>query len=87
MLNLRHSEYSIYLRKLFNYSMYLQLNEYRASKEEDSSLAKAQNGVDSMVHIVSWIDCVDLRLLAVLANSTLSSSRLVDIFIITDVFS
>ncbi|KAM7524661.1 hypothetical protein LguiA_014563 [Lonicera macranthoides] len=47
----------------------------RASKEEDSSLAKAQNGVDSMVHIVSWIDCVDLRLLAVLANSTLSSSR------------
>lgn len=28
-----------------------------------------------MVHIVSWMDCLDLRLLAVLANSTLSSSR------------
>lgn len=28
-----------------------------------------------MLNIVSWMDCLDLRLLAVLANSTLSSSR------------
>jgi hypothetical protein len=30
-----------------------------------------------MVHVVSWMDCLDLRVLAVLANSTLSSSRFV----------
>ncbi|KAJ6945829.1 hypothetical protein NC651_000791 [Populus alba x Populus x berolinensis] len=31
-------------------------------------------GDDGMVHVVSWMDCLDLRVLAVLANSTLSSS-------------
>jgi hypothetical protein len=30
-----------------------------------------------MVHVVSWMDCLDLRVLAVLANSTLTSSRFV----------
>lgn len=28
-----------------------------------------------MVHVVSWMECLDLKVLAVLANSTLSSSR------------
>ncbi|XP_031267363.1 uncharacterized protein LOC116125787 [Pistacia vera] len=30
---------------------------------------------DGIVHIVSWMECLDLRMLAVLANSTLSGSR------------
>ncbi|XP_028548107.1 uncharacterized protein LOC114578788 [Dendrobium catenatum] len=28
------------------------------------------------INVVTWMDCLDLRMLAVLANSTLSSSRL-----------
>ncbi|XP_011026983.1 PREDICTED: uncharacterized protein LOC105127407 [Populus euphratica] len=31
-------------------------------------------GDDGMLHVVSWMDCLDLGVLAVLANSTLSSS-------------
>ncbi|XP_062096760.1 uncharacterized protein LOC133802463 [Humulus lupulus] len=47
----------------------------RAFVEGSSSLKTEKDGNDGMVHIVSWMDCLDLRLLAVLANSTLSSSR------------
>ncbi|KAI4303900.1 hypothetical protein MLD38_039481 [Melastoma candidum] len=36
-------------------------------------------GEDGFLHIVSWMDCLDLRLLAVLANSTLMSSRYPDL--------
>lgn len=47
----------------------------KASKDIDPGLASAHGEEDKMVHIVSWMDCLDLRLLAILANSTLSSSR------------
>lgn len=33
-----------------------------------------------IVHIVSWMECLDLRVLAVLANSTLSGSRFDQIY-------
>nr|KJB69944.1 hypothetical protein B456_011G050900 [Gossypium raimondii] len=33
---------------------------------------------DGLIHIVSWMQCLDLKVLAVLANSTLSSSRYPD---------
>ncbi|KAJ4976807.1 hypothetical protein NE237_001913 [Protea cynaroides] len=33
---------------------------------------------DDIIHIVSWMDCLDLQVLAVLANSTLSNSRYPD---------
>ncbi|KAL5577897.1 hypothetical protein UlMin_019596, partial [Ulmus minor] len=45
------------------------------STDGNSSFLTASDGDDGMVHIVSWMDCRDLQLLAVLANSTLSSSR------------
>lgn len=37
------------------------------------------DGEDGFVHVVSWIDCLDLRMLAVLANSTLSNSKYPDL--------
>lgn len=37
------------------------------------------DGEDGFLHVVSWMDCLDLRLLAVLANSTLASSRFVGV--------
>ncbi|KAK3188855.1 hypothetical protein Dsin_028416 [Dipteronia sinensis] len=43
-----------------------------ASSNGNSSGREDENGI---LHIVSWMDCLDLRLLAVLANSTLSASR------------
>ncbi|XP_059439735.1 uncharacterized protein LOC132172280 [Corylus avellana] len=46
-----------------------------ASSDGNSSFFTNNDGDDRMVHLVSWMDCLDLRLLAVLANSTLSSSR------------
>ncbi|KAJ6796872.1 Uncharacterized protein M6B38_220685 [Iris pallida] len=33
---------------------------------------------DGRIHVVSWTDCLDLRALAVLANSTISNSRLAE---------
>lgn len=33
---------------------------------------------DGRIHVVSWMDCLDLRALAVLANSTISNSRLAE---------
>ncbi|CAK7335868.1 unnamed protein product [Dovyalis caffra] len=44
------------------------LNEFGDARNRDGG------GDDGMVHVVSWMDCLDLRILAVLANSTLSSS-------------
>ncbi|KAG8635676.1 hypothetical protein MANES_16G054300v8 [Manihot esculenta] len=49
------------------------LTKIEASRNGDSG------GDNGMVHVVSWMDCLDLRLLAVLANSTLSSSRYPDL--------
>ncbi|KAK1555903.1 hypothetical protein Q3G72_033147 [Acer saccharum] len=46
-------------------------SKLRASSNGNSSGREDENG---MLHIVSWMDCLDLRLLAVLANSTLSTS-------------
>ncbi|KAK8331105.1 hypothetical protein V6Z12_A10G052300 [Gossypium hirsutum] len=34
---------------------------------------------DGLIHIVSWMQCLDLKVLVVLANSTLSSSRYPDL--------
>ncbi|KAK4858101.1 hypothetical protein QYF36_011078 [Acer negundo] len=48
----------------------------RASSNGNSSGREDENGI---LHIVSWMDCLDLRLLAVLANSTLSASRYPDL--------
>ncbi|KAJ6933882.1 hypothetical protein NC651_009070 [Populus alba x Populus x berolinensis] len=44
------------------------LRELRDARNADGG------GDDGMVHVVSWMDCLDLSALAVLANSTLSSS-------------
>ncbi|KAA8537103.1 hypothetical protein F0562_029581 [Nyssa sinensis] len=49
--------------------------ESRDSSNENSSFITKNGGNDGIVHIVSWMVCLDLRVLAVLANSTLSSSR------------
>ncbi|KAG2689643.1 hypothetical protein I3760_09G147900 [Carya illinoinensis] len=48
---------------------------FGATSDGNSSSAAKNSREDGMVHVVSWMDCLDLRLLAVLANSTLSSSR------------
>ncbi|XP_041023885.1 uncharacterized protein LOC121264666 isoform X2 [Juglans microcarpa x Juglans regia] len=48
---------------------------FGATSDGNSSSAAKNNREDGMVHVVSWMDCLDLRLLAVLANSTLLSSR------------
>lgn len=54
------------------------LSQSGASSDGNSSFITTNGGDDGMIHIVSWMDCLDLRLLAVLANSTLSSSRYQD---------
>uniref|UniRef100_A0A5B7BY60 Hexosyltransferase n=1 Tax=Davidia involucrata TaxID=16924 RepID=A0A5B7BY60_DAVIN len=48
--------------------------ESRNSSNENSSYYTKNGGNDGIVNIVTWMDCLDLRVLAVLANSTLSSS-------------
>ncbi|KAB1222154.1 hypothetical protein CJ030_MR2G002668 [Morella rubra] len=53
----------------------LGLRQTEASNDGNSSLLAKNDGEDGMIHVVSWMDCLDLRFLAVLANSTLSSSR------------
>lgn len=55
----------------------LGLRQTEASNDGNSSLLAKNDGEDGMIHVVSWMDCLDLRFLAVLANSTLSSSRFV----------
>ncbi|CAL5346729.1 unnamed protein product [Camellia sinensis] len=52
----------------------------KASSDENSGYVRAHDGEDGMVHIVSWMDCLDLQVLAVLINSTLSSSRYPELF-------
>ncbi|KAL5977207.1 hypothetical protein ACLOJK_021549 [Asimina triloba] len=47
----------------------------RAPNGEISRVASAGSGEAGSIHVVSWVDCLDLRMLAVLANSTLSHSR------------
>ncbi|XP_007024858.2 PREDICTED: uncharacterized protein LOC18596369 isoform X1 [Theobroma cacao] len=46
-----------------------------------SSTSKSEGSYeeDGIVHVVSWMECLDLKVLAVLANSTLSSSRYPDL--------
>ncbi|KAK1325188.1 hypothetical protein QJS10_CPA01g00764 [Acorus calamus] len=44
------------------------------SEEGSNVIAESDSGKQG-VHLVVWIDCLDLRVLAVLANSTLSKSR------------
>ncbi|XP_048131855.1 uncharacterized protein LOC115754379 isoform X3 [Rhodamnia argentea] len=56
-------------------SSFTPLGKYGASGRESAELVTSNYGEDGMVHIVSWMECLDLRLLAVLANSTLTSSR------------
>ncbi|KAJ8642039.1 hypothetical protein MRB53_018733 [Persea americana] len=46
-----------------------------SSNEGESNIISTGNAEPGMVHIVSWMDCLDLRMLAVLVNSTLSNSR------------
>lgn len=48
-----------------------------SSNEGESNIISTGNAEPGMVHIVSWMDCLDLRMLAVLVNSTLSNSRYV----------
>ena len=55
------------------------LNLQSVVKDNDPELAPVHVEENKMVHIVSWMDCLDLRSLAILANSTLSSSRFVPI--------
>ncbi|KAI8546801.1 hypothetical protein RHMOL_Rhmol07G0147700 [Rhododendron molle] len=50
-------------------------SKYTASSDENSGYSRTRTVADRMVHIVSWIDCLDLRVLAVLMNSTLSCAR------------
>ncbi|KAH9747477.1 hypothetical protein KPL70_004730 [Citrus sinensis] len=47
----------------------------RDSGDRNSGSISSISQDDGMVHIVSWMQCLDLRLLAVLVNSTLSGSR------------
>ncbi|KAF8023102.1 hypothetical protein BT93_F0563 [Corymbia citriodora subsp. variegata] len=46
-----------------------------ASGRENTKVVTSNREEDGMVHVVSWMECLDLQLLAVLANSTLTSSR------------
>ncbi|CAK9151502.1 unnamed protein product [Ilex paraguariensis] len=61
----------------FNSNVSTMFTQSRASSHEDTGYATAPGRENGIVHIVSWMDCLDLRMLAVLANSTLSSSRFV----------
>ncbi|XP_041023884.1 uncharacterized protein LOC121264666 isoform X1 [Juglans microcarpa x Juglans regia] len=67
----------LFLFFLFSQAEYsrLKLLQFGATSDGNSSSAAKNNREDGMVHVVSWMDCLDLRLLAVLANSTLLSSR------------
>ncbi|XP_020095645.1 uncharacterized protein LOC109715173 [Ananas comosus] len=47
----------------------------RSFEEEQLDMPVKQEAEVPGTHIFSWTDCLDLRVLAVLANSTLSSSR------------
>ncbi|XP_044495565.1 uncharacterized protein LOC123218282 isoform X2 [Mangifera indica] len=47
-------------------------NNLRNFSDRESGVNGEEPGI---VHIVSWMECLDLRVLAVLANSTLSGSR------------
>ncbi|GAY33743.1 hypothetical protein CUMW_007850 [Citrus unshiu] len=49
------------------------------SDDRNSGSISSISQDDGMVHIVSWMQCLDLRLLAVLVNSTLSGSRYPDL--------
>ncbi|CAL9093514.1 unnamed protein product [Musa textilis] len=57
-----------------NRSQPISANSRTPEKEEHSAVTKQEADVGKL-HIFSWMDCLDLRVLAVLANSTLSSSR------------
>ncbi|XP_008787329.2 uncharacterized protein LOC103705408 [Phoenix dactylifera] len=46
----------------------------RTSEKEQSTIS-TQDAEVQRIHIFSWTDCLDLRVFAVLANSTLSNSR------------
>ncbi|XP_059658297.1 probable galacturonosyltransferase 6 [Cornus florida] len=59
----------------FNSNLSSSSTESMASSNENPSYIITNSGEDGMVHIVSYMDCLDLRLLVALANSTLSSSR------------
>ncbi|XVF27205.1 hypothetical protein REPUB_Repub14bG0087100 [Reevesia pubescens] len=52
-------------------------NSHSSSSSSTVKLANDQG--DGMVHVVSWMECLDLKVLAVLANSTLSNSRYSDL--------
>ncbi|KAL3739274.1 hypothetical protein ACJRO7_020648 [Eucalyptus globulus] len=41
---------------------------------QNSEVVTSNSEEDGMLHVVSWMECLDLQLLAVLANSTLTSS-------------
>ncbi|KAG9439470.1 hypothetical protein H6P81_019635 [Aristolochia fimbriata] len=43
--------------------------------EENGNVALPEFEHPGTVHVVSWMECLDLRMLSVLANSTLSNSR------------
>lgn len=55
------------------------LSKTRDSDDRNSGSISSISQDDGMVHIVSWMQCLDLRLLAVLVNSTLSGSRYPDL--------
>lgn len=46
-----------------------------SSSDATSGHVSTRGGEDEIVHVVSWMDCLDLRVLAVLANSTLTNTR------------
>ncbi|XP_042480297.1 uncharacterized protein LOC122061161 [Macadamia integrifolia] len=48
------------------------------SVSSPSKVSSPAGGKGDMIHIVSWMDCLDLQVLAVLANFTLSNSRYPD---------
>ncbi|KAF5736245.1 hypothetical protein HS088_TW14G00381 [Tripterygium wilfordii] len=58
---------------------WVQFQPNSSSSPLTSRFIKSDEREDGMVHIVSWMETLDLRLLAVLANSTLSSSRYPDL--------
>lgn len=54
-------------------------SKYPQSHEKSSSTANQEAEVPG-IHIFSWTDCLNLPMLAVLTNSTLSTSRLLLFF-------
>ncbi|GLU14089.1 hypothetical protein SLE2022_306780 [Rubroshorea leprosula] len=61
----------------FNSTSSSTLRDY--SSDGSFNSVGSNDGEDGLVHVVSWIQCLDLRMLAVLANSTLSNSRYPDL--------